>query len=253
MIQPFEEDEWNVLKTYTDARIALGRTGVSVPMRESLAFRLAHAHAKDAVYSELADLSGELTDAGFDCIRVRSRAGTRDEYLRRPDLGRILDPASAETLQPSGSPDILIIIADGLSASAVNENALPVLLRLREKTSERGLTLGPVVLAEQARVALADEIGSRLNARLTVILIGERPGLSSADSMGAYLTFAPQPGLTDERRNCISNIRRQGLIPDLAADKIMYLIEGAFRLGISGVALKDDSGGPPDGALISGV
>lgn len=254
MLQPFEEDEWNVLRTYTDARIALGRAGVSIPIRESLAFRLAHAHAKDAVYSVLAsdELAAALKQEGIPYLNVHSRAAHRDEYLRRPDLGRSLDTDSAEFLKTAGLPpcDMLIVVADGLSAAAVNENALPVMQKLRDKAAEHGFSVGPVVLAQQARVALADEIGALAQARMTIILIGERPGLSSADSMGAYLTFAPEPGLTDERRNCISNIRHQGLVPDLAADKIMYLVEGAFRLGLSGVALKDDSDALPGGATL---
>ncbi|MFT4032270.1 MAG: ethanolamine ammonia-lyase subunit EutC [Siphonobacter sp.] len=237
------EDDWQSLKAFTDARIALGRTGVSIPLRESLQFKLAHAHAKDAVYSALHfdQLTITLESAGLQTHTVQSKAPNRDTYLQRPDLGRVLNHQSSQKLRELSLPesDLSIIVADGLSAAAVNENAWPVIQFLIEKATAKGYSLAPIILAEQARVAIADEIGSLLKARMTIILIGERPGLSSFDSMGAYLTFAPKPGLTDERRNCISNIREKGLPPPLAADKIMYLIDGAFRLQLSGVMLKD--------------
>ncbi|WP_080057746.1 ethanolamine ammonia-lyase subunit EutC [Spirosoma aerolatum] len=240
-----ESDEWESLKAYTKARIALGRTGVSVPLRESLQFKLAHAHAKDAVYSALdvTDLQNQLALCGLPVYCVRSRAIHRDMYLQRPDLGRLLDERSAEQLQQLDSPaaDISIIVADGLSASAIRQNAAQVVSGLVDKAKQAGFSLAPIVLVEQGRVAIMDAIGSLLNARLAIILIGERPGLSSFDSMGAYITYAPRPGLTDESRNCISNIREQGLAPVLAVDKIMDLIWSAFRLQLTGVQLKADS------------
>ena len=238
-----EPDEWDALKAFTNARIALGKTGISIPLRESLQFRLAHAHAKDAVYSELnvADLQAELSGTGLPIHHVQSRAENRDTYLQRPDLGRLLSGSSSEQLRQLNSPpaDICFIIADGLSATAIHKNAGSVVRLLVEKARQSGYSLAPIIIVEQGRVAITDAIGELLKPRLAIILIGERPGLSSFDSMGAYITYAPQPGLTDERRNCVSNIREQGLSHTLAVDKIMYLINSAFRLQITGVALKD--------------
>ncbi|HLL93622.1 MAG TPA: ethanolamine ammonia-lyase subunit EutC [Spirosoma sp.] len=242
---PVETDEWQTLKAFTDARIALGKTGVSVPIKESLALKLAHAHAKDAVYSSLdkGSLLASLKAAGLPVYCLQSRAANRDIYLQRPDLGRRLADDSAGVLgQLDPAPaDLSIILADGLSAIALNENAWPVVQLLIDTARKKKYSIAPLTLVEQGRVAIADEIGSLLQARLTVILIGERPGLSSFDSMGAYMTYAPHPGLTDERRNCVSNIRRQGLSAAMAAEKIMYLIHEAFRLELTGVALKDNN------------
>ena len=239
-------DEWAVLKAYTNARIALGRTGVSVPLRESLLFKLAHAHAKDAVYSrvDVADLQADLAGTGLPVYSVQSQADSRDMYLQRPDLGRLLNESSREKLQQLNSlpADICLIIADGLSATAIHKNASPVVRLFVEKARQAGYSLAPIIIVEQGRVAITDAIGELLRPRLVVILIGERPGLSAFDSMGAYITYAPQPGLTDERRNCISNIRDGGLSPVLAVDKLMYIIHSAFRLGLTGVALKDTDG-----------
>ncbi len=248
-----ESDEWDALKAYTDARIALGKTGVSIPLRESLQFRLAHAHAKDAVYSQLnvASLANDLTTAGLPIYALRSQAKDRDTYLQRPDLGRLLDEPSAKRLQELNSPpaDICLIIADGLSATAIHKNAGSVVTLLVRQVQQAGYSLAPIVLVEQGRVAITDAIGELLRPRLAIMLIGERPGLSSFDSLGAYITYSPQPGLTDERRNCISNIRKQGLTPVMAVNKLMYIIETAFRLKLTGVELKDNdgllAGGPP--------
>lgn len=245
MQQPdVQPDDWQVLKAFTDARIALGSTGVSLPLKAVLEARLAHAQTKDAVYSSLdaAALRGALAQYGQGDVHcVHSRAADRHEYLQRPDLGRVLDDASASLLQSlSVAPsDVSIIIADGLSASAVNTHAVPFVQAFIAKAQD--YTLSPIVLASLSRVALADDIGSRLKARLTIILIGERPGLSAADSMGAYITYQPQPGTTDERRNCVSNIRTRGLLPAMAAEKAMYIVATALRLGLTGVHLKDHS------------
>jgi ethanolamine ammonia-lyase small subunit len=242
-----EIDDWKSLKAYTDARIALGKTGVSIPMAESLAFKLAHAHAKDAVYSSLNQgvLIDFLRNIHQPVVSLHSRASNRDIYLQRPDLGRRLADDSVRKLQQlQATPsDLCIILADGLSASAVNENAGPVVQRLIEASKKMNFSVSAISLVEQARVAIADEIGGLLKAKLSIILIGERPGLSASDSMGAYITYAPSLGLTDERRNCISNIREKGLSPALAADKIMYLVREAFRLQITGVSLKDNDAG----------
>ncbi|QDK79241.1 ethanolamine ammonia-lyase subunit EutC [Spirosoma sp. KCTC 42546] len=250
-----EADDWEFLKAYTTARIALGKTGVSIPLKESLQFKMAHAHAKDAVYSSLdmAALQADLSSAGLPIYTVHSQAENRDIYLQRPDLGRLLSADSAEQLQQLNSPsaDISIIIADGLSATAIMENAVPVVRLLVEKAQQAGYALAPILLVDQGRVAITDAIGGILNPRLAIMLIGERPGLSSFDSMGAYITYGPQPGLTDERRNCISNIRQQGLSPAFAVDKLMYLIQSAFRLQITGVALKDNGDPEQDRILLN--
>lgn len=241
-----EADEWQSLKAYTDARIALGKTGVSIPMAESLAFKLAHAHAKDAVYSALdqGPLIAMLKEIHQPVVSLHSQAINRDIYLQRPDLGRRLADDSVRKLQQihAAPADLCIILADGLSASAINENAWPVVNLLLEAAKKMNYTVSAISLVEQARVAIADEIGHLLKAKLSIIFIGERPGLSSFDSMGAYITFDPLPGLTDERRNCISNIRQKGLSAALAVDKIMYLVNEAFRLKITGVMLKDNDG-----------
>lgn len=241
-----ESDEWDALKAYTDARIALGKTGVSIPLRESLRFRLAHAHAKDAVYSQLniASLEDDLAPAGLPIYTVHSQAENRDIYLQRPDLGRLLDEPSAKRLLEinSAPADICLIIADGLSATAIHKNAGLVVNLLVEEVRKVGYSLAPIVLVEQGRVAITDAIGGLLRSRLAIMLVGERPGLSSFDSMGAYITYAPKPGLTDERRNCLSNIREQGLTHIMAVNKLMYLIEAAFRLKLTGVGLKDNDG-----------
>jgi ethanolamine ammonia-lyase small subunit len=238
-------DPWAALQAFTAARIALGRTGTSVPLREALAFRLAHAHARDAVYSALATgpLLAGLQALQVPAVQVHSRAGNRTEYLQRPDWGRQLDEASKTQLTELAGPetDLAIVLADGLSATAINDHALPLLALLLPQLRATGLRLAPVVLAEQARVALGDDVGHRLRTRLVLVLIGERPGLSSPNSLGAYSTYAPRPGLTDEARNCVSNIRPEGLPYPAAAGRLFYLLHEALRRQLSGVALKDES------------
>lgn len=233
-----------LLKKFTDARIGLGRTGNSVPTRQSLAFNLAHANARDAVYTVLAidALIDQLKVYQLPVIALQSKAGNRSQYLQRPDLGRQLNPTAADDLQIYPSADVSIIIADGLSAKAVNSHANGLLNLLIPQIKAAGLTLSPIALVEHGRVAIADEIGHLLRAKISVILIGERPGLSAADSIGAYITFGPKAGLTDDARNCVSNIRPMGLTFSAAADKIWYLIAEALKRQISGVLLKDDSG-----------
>jgi ethanolamine ammonia-lyase small subunit len=235
----------NPLQEFTAARIALGRTGTSIPLKQSLEFKLAHAHARDAVYSALNNegILNSLKTFDLPILHLHSEAANRSKYLKRPDLGRRLNEASLAQLSDYGKDaDIAIIIADGLSATAVNENATRLLAILIPMLSAAKLKIAPVCLVEQGRVAIGDDIAYGLNAKLSVLLIGERPGLSSADSMGAYLTYNPQPGTTDESRNCISNIRPQGLRHKPAADKIFYLILEAFKRKLSGVALKDNAG-----------
>jgi len=240
----FIPDAWESLKAFTNARIALGRTGVATPLREVLDFRMCHAHARDAVYSILNvdELTTSLQQFQMSIIKVNSKAKDRAVYLQRPDLGRKLNSASANNLknETSHPADVAIVIADGLSATAINEHAVHVVKKLIPLIKQSVLTIAPLVIAEQGRVALADEIGSILQAKLSLILIGERPGLSSPDSMGAYITYQPSPGKTDEARNCISNIRPEGLGYDLAAAKIAKLIKTSLQLKLSGILLKDE-------------
>ncbi|MDB5024695.1 MAG: ethanolamine ammonia-lyase subunit EutC [Mucilaginibacter sp.] len=241
-----KDDPFGLLKEFTAARIGIGRTGTSIPLKQSLAFKLAHAHARDAVYSELDidRLSVELKQFDLPVLQLHSQAAYREQYLQRPDLGRQLNDECTAQLNDhiASGVDIVMIIADGLSADAVNSNAVSLLKILIPQLQSAGLKLAPVCLVKQGRVAIADDVGMHLNARLSLMLIGERPGLSSADSMGAYLTFNPRPGLTDESRNCISNIRPQGLLFKPAAKKIFYLVQEAFRRKLSGVGLKDNAG-----------
>ena len=243
--KPVEPDPWQSLKTYTDARIALGHAGGAIPLKEVLQFKLAFAHAKDAVYSELdwPKLEQKLERLGVPYTKLHSRASSRSVYLQRPDWGRSLNEASTARLKeiPSSETDIAIVLADGLSATAINQHAIPLLQRLIPDLQKNSYRIAPITVAEQARVAIGDEIACLLRAKLVVVLIGERPGLSSPYSMGAYLTYAPAPGLTDERRNCISNIRPEGLPYEMAKQKILYLIQESLRLKLSGVDLKDNT------------
>lgn len=238
-------DPWQSLSNFTQARIALGRTGISVPLKETLQFKLAHAHARDAVYSELnsSSIISSLQSLENDVLLLHSRAADRNQYLQRPDLGRRLDDASVnKLLELEKQPiSVAIIIADGLSANAIQQHAFPLLQLLLTQLNKAEISFGPICIVEQARVAIGDEIASLLKAELSIILIGERPGLTAADSMGAYITYSPKVGLTDENRNCISNIRLEGLNYELAAEKIFYLISESLRLKLSGVSLKDDA------------
>lgn len=241
-------DPWRELRALTPARIALGRAGASLPTKAHLDFQLAHARARDAVHDALDTTAvvEALGQAGIESLLVRSAAGARDRYLQRPDLGRRLDPGSRAGLEQkfsgAGPVDAAFVLGDGLSARAVQRHAAALLARLWPRLAAEGWSLAPAVLAEQARVALGDEIGTLLHARLVVVLIGERPGLSSPDSLGAYLTWDPRPGRTDADRNCVSNIRPEGLTYDSASDKLHYLMSQARRRRLSGVGLKDHAG-----------
>jgi ethanolamine ammonia-lyase small subunit len=232
------------LRDFTAARIGIGRTGASIPIKQTLAFKLAHAHARDAVYSELDldKLSEELNQSELPVLTLQSQAVFREQYLQRPDLGRQLNKESLESLSGFINYDVVIIIADGLSANAVNSNATGLLKILLPQLQSAGLRVAPLCLIKQGRVAVADDIGMQLRAKLSIILIGERPGLSAADSMGAYITFKPCRGLTDESRNCVSNIRPRGLDFISAAKKIFYLVQEAFKRKLTGVGLKDNAG-----------
>ena len=238
-------DPWAELRRHTPARIALGRAGSSLPTAELLRFGAAHAQARDAVHIALDTqaLADSLATLGLATLQVRSRAPDREAYLRRPDWGRRLDPADAERLQAlaHGPVDLALVLGDGLSALALQQHAAPLLAVLLPLLAP-SLSLAPLVIATQARVALADEIGALLQARTVLILLGERPGLSAPDSLGAYLTHAPQIGCNDAQRNCVSNIRPEGLALTLAARRLAWLLNEALRRRLSGVALKDDSG-----------
>jgi ethanolamine ammonia-lyase small subunit len=230
------------LRRFTPARIALGRAGSGQLTATGLQFMLDHARARDAVHAALdfEAIGQSLRERDWSVVHVRSAAGDRAEYLRRPDLGRRLSPAGRLAIdgQHHGN-DVAIVAADGLSASAVETNLLPVLDHLRRLLLARSLSIGPLVLVEQGRVAIGDEIGQLLGARLVVVLIGERPGLSAADSLGAYITWRPRVGMMDSSRNCISNIRPAGLPPEDAATQIVGVIELAFKHTVTGVRLND--------------
>lgn len=242
-----QSDEWEYLRSYTSARLALGRTGHSLPTRRLLDFSMDHAQARDAVYSDfdLSSLELGLQKLEHSVLRVRSRAIDRREYLLRPDYGRALDDTSRQKLIDIQCPvnHLSIVIADGLSARAVNTHAVEVVKILTAKLKSLDWQLAPISLVEQGRVAIADEIGQNLRSEMVMILIGERPGLSSPHSMGAYLTYRPRVGLTDESRNCISNIRPDGIGYSLAAEKLLYLLTEMRQHQLSGVGLKDDFGG----------
>jgi ethanolamine ammonia-lyase small subunit len=239
---PAPVDPWAALRSTTRARIGLGRTGDAPPLGAVLEFQLAHARARDAVHTALdADAVAGALDT--ECI-VHTAAADRDVYLRRPDLGRRLSEESHARLQcqprPDGGWDAVFIVADGLSPAAVQAFAPPVLRVCMQNLS--GWSIAPVVVATQARVALGDEIGSLLGARLSVILIGERPGLSVARSLGVYLTYDPKPGRSDAERNCVSNIHPDGLSFAAAAEQVSWLMVEARNRRLTGVDLKPDLG-----------
>ena len=247
-------DPWQVLRQFTAARIALGHTGVSQLTGAQLDFQLAHARARDAVHQALdtAHLSRSLAEAWPQApspLLLHSAAQNRNVYLQRPDLGRRLDAPSRALLSErrsggadQGPHDLSIVIADGLSALGINQHAAPLLQALRARLIEETWVLAPLVIVEQGRVAVGDEVGELLGAKIVVVLIGERPGLSSPDSLGLYITWAPRVGLTDERRNCISNVRPAGLGCEDAAAKLHYLLHEARRRQLTGVGLKDETG-----------
>lgn len=236
----------------TSARIALGRAGGSIRTQDQLDFRLAHARARDAVLSPFDPeaLAEEIRALGEAVLVVQSEARDRAEFLQRPDFGRRLAPESRALLAEQGgaASDLVIVISDGLSTLAASTQAVPVLKELLPLLRESGWTVAPIVVARQGRVALQDEVGEILRARVSLMLLGERPGLGSADSLGAYFTYEPGLGRTDANRNCLSNIRPGGLTAAQAAQKLHYLLGQALKLKLSGVELKDDAPmlGPAD-------
>ena len=243
--EPVTPDPWRALSALTPARLALGRAGSGLPTREVLALALAHARARDAVHDtfDRAGVAKALAALGLVAIEVDSAAPDREAYLRRPDFGRTLSAGSRDLLAAQATPpsDVVIVVADGLSATAVNQHAVALVADLLPRLRASGARVGTACVARQGRVALGDEIGALLQARFCIMLIGERPGLSASDSLGAYLTDGPRPGRSDAERNCVSNIRPGGLLPARAAGKIAWLVERAFALSLTGIALKDDS------------
>ncbi len=243
-----EPDPWTRLRGFTPARIGLGQAGGSLPTAAHLSFQLAHAQARDAVHDRLdrPALVARLAAIGLDALPLRSAAGDRTTYLQRPDLGRRLDAESCEALaraasQRAPTPDLCLVVADGLSARAAERYAPPVLAALAPGLEAEDWRLAPVAIVEHGRVAIGDEIGAVCGARLVAVLLGERPGLSSPDSLGIYVTWAPAVGRRDADRNCISNVRAEGLPPELAADRLHFLLTEARRRKLTGTALKDDA------------
>ena len=246
-------DPWIALRRFTQARIALGRAGHAVPTQALLDFQLAHAQARDAVQLpwNIDAFAGQLRDIGEETLILQTPVSNRSEYLRRPDFGRVLTEESRirlRNLKASGV-DVALIVSNGLSSTAVERRGIALLQTILEGLRVRQFRIAPICLVANGRVALLDDIGSVLDARVAVIVIGERPGLSAADSLGVYLSYAPKKGNTDAERNCISNIHPpEGLSYESATRKLLYLIEESIRRGFSGVALKDEM----DGLLVEG-
>ncbi|MDR3451580.1 MAG: ethanolamine ammonia-lyase subunit EutC [Rhodoferax sp.] len=254
---PVIANPWTALRQFTDARIALGRAGVSLPTAAHLDFQLAHARARDAVHLALdaprlaQTFNASLEDQTSPAITLHSAATDRNMYLQRPDLGSRLDDASRQALtalKRPGTPqcarpyDLAFVVVDGLSAWAIEQSAAPFLAILQRRIAAENWSMAPICIALQGRVAIGDEVGELLGAKAVAVLIGERPGLSSPDSMGLYLTWMPRVGLTDASRNCISNVRPAGLSLDEAAHKLHHLLVQARQRQLSGVALKDETG-----------
>ncbi|MEG0406827.1 MAG: ethanolamine ammonia-lyase subunit EutC [Acinetobacter sp.] len=241
------QDLWENLKKFTDARIAIGRAGCSIPTHELLKFQLAHAEAQDAVHQPLnVDLLiSSFKEQCLDSLTVRSQVEDKQEYLKRPDLGRLLHQDSYHDLQNfkanhSQTYDVCIVIGDGLSARAIEENAVPFIQHLIPYLQAENWSIAPIVIATGSRVALGDQVAESLQASMLVMLIGERPGLSSPDSMGIYYTWKATTGILDAKRNCISNVRPAGLSIPIATQRLMSLMRGSKKLGFSGVELKDE-------------
>ena len=247
-----QPDPWQALATLTPARIALGRAGSSLPTQAQLRFALDHALARDAVRLPLdrAALAQAVAEQGLTSLSVHSRAADRAQYVQRPDLGRRLDAASVRCLDDwrataDRAPDVALVLADGLSSTAVQAHGAALVAQLSAALAAAGWSMSPVCLVAQGRVAIGDEVGERLGARSTVMIVGERPGLSAPDSLGLYYTYAPRVGLTDAGRNCVSNIRPCGLPLAEAARRAVWLVRESFRYQRSGVLLKDASGPAP--------
>jgi ethanolamine ammonia-lyase small subunit len=237
-------ETWDAIRAVTPARVALGRAGGSLPTSAHLRFRADQARARDAVLHDFdaAGLVSTLTEAGHPTAALSSAAASRAEYIRRPDLGRMLSPASRATLRALASEpcDLTIVLCDGLSPLAVERHGLALVDAISSSERLAEWSLGPIAVVSNGRVAVGDEVGAILRSRFVVVLIGERPGLSVSESVGAYLTYEPGPGRTDAQRNCVSNIHDQGLSIDDAARRIVSLAVRASMLGLTGVGLNDD-------------
>lgn len=247
--KPSAQDPWHRLRRFTQARIAQGHAGHALRTSSHLEFQLAHAQARDAVHVpwEVDALADQVRRLGLEPVLLRTQVADRAQYLRRPDLGRRLDPSSLRDLEqrrrPGEDPRIALIVSDGLSSSALHRHGMAFLDALVAALKNLGLDLSTVYLAPNGRVALSDDIGEAVGAELSLIVIGERPGLSAPDSLGIYLTYRPRLGNSDAMRNCISNVRPpQGLSCEQAAERLTYLMGESLRRRISGVELKDDSG-----------
>ena len=246
MNSPVIANPWSVLRRHTPARIGLGRSGISQPTAPQLDFQLAHAQARDAVHRPLdhAAVDAAVRALGLPTLALHSAAADRHVYLQRPDLGRRLDEASTARLSALADGDaraeLAVVVADGLSALAIERHAAPFIAEL-QRVLARDWRWAPVAIVRQARVAIGDPIGAALGARLVVVLIGERPGLSSPDSMGVYVTWGPRAGRVDAERNCISNVRPEGLPLPVAAGRLAWLLGEARSRQLTGVELKDDS------------
>jgi ethanolamine ammonia-lyase small subunit len=261
---PVIANPWEALRQFTDARIALGRAGVSIPTASHLAFQLAHARARDAVHLALdaTALSQSITAATGGqhppCVVLHSAAADRATYLQRPDLGRRLDAASRTRLTTLAPPpsirryDLAFVVVDGLSALAIEQHAAPFLAILQHRIVAEHWSVAPLCIVRQGRVAVGDDVAECLDAKAVVVLIGERPGLSSPDSMGLYLTWMPHVGLTDASRNCISNVRPAGLRYEDAASKLHYLLSEMRKRQLSGIELKDETANAATSTAASG-
>lgn len=240
-------NSWAPLKRFTDARIGLGRAGNSLPTRRMLEFQMDHANARDAVHIPLdTDALVDALPDGLNHAMLSSQASDRATYLQRPDLGRTLSEDSGHVLASLCSEreagfDAVIVVCDGLSSTAVQAHAAAMVEKLCVEFEQRHIKLAPICIVQQGRVGIGDDIAQKLGAEKSIVLIGERPGLSSPDSLGLYYTFKPEVGLQDSSRNCISNIRPAGLSFDEATDKLLWLMLESDKLGESGVNLKDES------------
>ena len=234
------KDFWEPLKALTHARIALGRAGNALPTAEWLKFKMAHSQARDSVWCELDTplLKDQLQIPEDQWVEVQSQCQNKQEFLLRPDLGRKLGAGFQEALPKYESIDCALVLADGLAAQALHRHAQCFTSKFLELLPQRGLKSGPVVVARYARVALGDAIGESLKARSVIVLIGERPGLASSESLSVYFTYQPQVGKTDAQRNCISNIQDRGLPPEHAAEMAALLLDQSLKKQLSGVDLK---------------
>jgi ethanolamine ammonia-lyase small subunit len=237
---------WETLRRFTQARIGIGRTGHGIPTTEHLKFQLDHARARDAVHWtwDIAGLQKKLKSEKIQSFVVKTPAVSRTEYLARPDLGRKLDSVSEKELRSKfkKSYDIAFLLSNGLSSSAIETHGFHFMKVLMKELKDLGFKVSPVFIADNSRVALSDSVGAAVKAKMVIMLVGERPGLTSSDSLAMYLTYAPKVGNTDAKRNCISNIRPpEGLDYKTAAKKTLFLINESFRRKLSGVQLKDEA------------